>query len=285
MVKLASLLTPAKINLFLRVTGRRADGYHEIDSVFVPVTIFDRVTLEMRPGARGVTLRIDTSSVPQDDRNIAFRSAAKFLEQYGIEAAVRIDIRKTIPIGAGLGGGSSDAGAVLRIMSSLARVPGDEGLHALALSLGADVPFFLAPGPNRVRGIGEQLAPAPIPELNCVIVVPPFEVLTARVYAALKQKSWSGPAPDGDLASLAAGEVSASIFVNDLAAAAVGMHPRIGELLGLMLELGAKGAAMSGSGAAVFGLFGSAAEASKAASEVSRRAPEVQVFNARSLNA
>src|SRR5438105_2490205 len=129
MVKLAALETPAKINLFLRITGRRSDGYHELDSVFVPIELSDRVELELRPaGAASIELTCDSAAIPVDATNLAWRAADSFMKEFGIRARVRIRLTKRIPAGAGLGGGSSDAAAVLRLMSSLSGINDDNRL-------------------------------------------------------------------------------------------------------------------------------------------------------------
>jgi len=157
MVKLLRESAPAKINLFLRVTGRRLDGYHELDSVFVPVSIYDRLDIELRPArCSSVQLWCDSDAVPADERNLAVRAANAFLAEFGIQAEVLINLHKEIPVGAGLGGGSSDAGAVLRMMAALCGVDQSASLLTVAMRLGADVPFFLNPTPSRVRGIGER---------------------------------------------------------------------------------------------------------------------------------
>src|ERR1022692_3354558 len=120
MVKLLAEDACAKINLFLRVTGRRADGYHQLDSIFVPVSISDRITIEIRPTpAAMVSLRCDLPSLSDPESNLAMRAARAYLREFGISAQARIELRKAIPVGAGLGGGSSDAGTVLRMMTSM----------------------------------------------------------------------------------------------------------------------------------------------------------------------
>src|SRR6516165_1229864 len=124
MVKLLRESAPAKINLFLRVTGRRYDGYHELDSVFVPISIYDRLDIELRPARfAAVQLCCDSDAIPADERNLAIRGAHEFLTEFNIRAEVLINLHKEIPAGAGLGGGSSDAGAVLRMMAVLCGIP------------------------------------------------------------------------------------------------------------------------------------------------------------------
>jgi 4-diphosphocytidyl-2-C-methyl-D-erythritol kinase len=287
MVKLVAERAPAKINLFLRVTGRRSDGYHELDSIFLPIAIADRVRLEMRSAAKPAqTFHCDAAALAAPESNLAARAASAFMDEYGVAAHVLIDLQKSIPVGAGLGGGSSDAGAVLRMMAALCRVaPDDDRLARLALRLGADVPYFLDPRPSRVRGIGERREPiATIPRLAMVLAVPPAEVPTAKVFAALTREQWSGPAPAADIDRLLTGEITASTAVNDLFAPAARLYPEIGRLRTILQEAGALVAQMSGSGGAVFGIFPGQDEAEEAAGRVRTAAPEAKVFATRTTS-
>jgi 4-diphosphocytidyl-2-C-methyl-D-erythritol kinase len=280
MVKLLSESAPAKINLFLRVIGRRADGYHELDSIFAPVSLCDCVTIAIRPGAAArVTLRCDGAGLPADDRNLAVRAANAFMAGFGIEAEITIDLRKEIPIGAGLGGGSSDAGAVLRMLATLCRVADSARLAGIAVNLGADVPFFLNPAPARVGGIGERITPLPsIPDLSLVIAAPPIEVPTAAVFRALRPEDWSGPADDDDVRAICEGRIESRLLVNDLAKPAMAQWPIIASLKAMLENAGARAAAMSGSGGAVFGVFETPARAEAAAVEVRRNAPDSRIY-------
>ena len=280
MVKLISAFAPAKLNLFLRVTGRRADGYHELDSIFVPITIGDRIALEARPSpAPRVTIYGSFGALPTDRRNLAVRAALDFMEEFALTAEVLIDLRKAIPAGAGLGGGSSDAAAVLLMMAALFRrelkyddTP--ERLARVALNIGADVPFFLNPVPARITGIGERIAPlGDLPQLALVLAVPPIEVPTAAVFRDLQPGHWSGPASDADVRAIMTGAVAPHLFVNDLARVAMARWPAIAHARRHLEELGARAAAMTGSGAGVFGIFDSPAAAEHAAAELRRRAP------------
>ena len=158
------LRAPAKVNLGLRITGVREDGYHCLDSVFVPLDLADEVALRVEPAETSrVFVSLSgamASGLPAGPDNLAARAARAFLQRASLTAWVSIELEKRIPVGAGLGGGSSDAGAVLRGLATL--FPGGicaEELAAIALELGADVPFFLAPRPARVRGIGERSEP------------------------------------------------------------------------------------------------------------------------------
>src|SRR5215472_1998254 len=257
MVKLLAELAPGKINLCLQVTGKRADGYHELDSIFLPIAWSDIIRIETRPAdAPRVSLRCDEAALNDSQSNLASRAAAAFMAEFAIAAEVLVDVRKRIPIGAGLGGGSSDAGAVLRMMAAIFSISSPARLAALALRLGADVPFFLDPGPARVRGIGETIEPlSTMARLNLVIAVPSVEVSTARVFAGLRRESWSGPLADSEIASILSGKMSATQVVNDLAEPAMALFPDIAKLKALLEEEGAHVTGMSGSGVAVFGLF------------------------------
>lgn len=303
MVKLLAEPAPAKINLFLRVVGRRADGYHELDSVFIPVSLCDQVRVEIRVEPQSaadavIALGCDRADIPAGGKNLAWRAAAAFLSEFGSgihrPVHVAIDLRKQIPSGAGLGGGSSDAGAVLRMMAALCRVGDVTRLAKVALALGADVPFFLSPRVAHVGGVGERIAPlesaAPGGEapfggnpLWMVIAVPPVEVSTAEVYRALSPTQWSGAAPAEHLRAVAAGAITPAILQNDLAAVAMARHPEIAELRSALIAAGASGAAMSGSGGSVFGLFASVEAAGQAAAEMRQNFPKARYYVVNSL--
>jgi 4-diphosphocytidyl-2-C-methyl-D-erythritol kinase len=279
MVKLLAELAPGKINLCLQVTGRRGDGYHELDSIFLPIAWSDIVRIETRlSDAPRVSLRCDEAALNDSQSNLASRAAAAFMREFAIAAEVLVDVRKRIPIGAGLGGGSSDAGAVLRMMAVIFGVSSPARLATVALQLGADVPFFLDPGPARVRGIGEVVEPlSTMVRLNLVIAVPKVNVPTAKVFAALSRDSWSGPLADSEIPSILSGKISATEVINDLAKPAMALFPDIAKLKALLEEEGARVAAMSGSGGAVFGLYQDAPSADAAALRIHARAPEAQV--------
>ena len=307
MVKLLAEPAPAKINLFLRVVGRRADGYHELDSVFVPVSLCDRVRVEIRvePSSAAdtaIALACDRpvayDGLPTGEKNLAWRAVAAFLSEFGAEIhrplQVTIDLRKEIPIGAGLGGGSSDAGAVLRMMAALCRVDDESRLARVALALGADVPFFLNPRIAHVGGVGERIAPLEIAAsherapssqipLCMVIAVPPVEVSTAEVFRALSPAQWSGAAPAEHLRAIAAGRITPAMLQNDLAAVAMARYPEIAELRAALLAAGAEGASMSGSGGAVFGIFARPEKAAQAAAKMRQNLPQARYYVVNSL--
>ena len=279
MVRLLAEPAPGKINLCLQITGKRADGYHELDSIFLPIAWSDIVRIETRPSdTPRVSLRCDEAALNDSQSNLASRAAGAFMREFAITAEVLVDLRKRIPSGAGLGGGSSDAGAVLRMMAAIFSITSPERLAALALRLGADVPFFLDPGPARVRGIGEAIEPlSTMVRLNLVIAVPRLEVSTAKVFAALSRESWSGPLADSAIASILSGKMSATQVVNDLAKPAMGLFPDIARLKALLEEEGAHVTGMSGSGGAVFGLYHDAPTTEAAAVRIRARAPGAMV--------
>jgi 4-diphosphocytidyl-2-C-methyl-D-erythritol kinase len=285
MVKLLAERAPAKINLFLRVTGRRPDGYHELDSIFVPISVQDRVRIEVRPARISrVALRCNLDALADARTNLAARAARAFLSRFALDAEVSIDLEKTIPAGAGLGGGSSDAGAVLRMMAALFRLDDRDRLRAVALELGADVPFFIDPRPSRVGGIGERAtALERFPRLQLVIAVPPVEVPTAAIFKRLRPEAWSGPAPDKEVCAILRGEITQRYLANDLAAVATESYPEIARLKELIDDAGARASAMSGSGGAVFGIFADERRAAQAASMVASKAADARVFFATSL--
>lgn len=285
MVKLLAESAPAKINLFLRVAGRRPDGYHELDSVFVPISLSDLVRVETRPApARSISVRCDRADLPSDDRNLAWRAAEAFLREFGFDWSVLIDLRKEIPAGAGLGGGSSDAGAVLRMMAAMGRIGDRERLGQVALRVGADVPFFLNPRAAHVGGIGERIEPlGECARLWMVIAVPPVEVSTAEIFRALSPAQWSGPAPREHLHAIAQGRITPEMLQNDLAAVAMGRYQQIAHLKRALEEAGAPGAAMSGSGGAVFGLFPDEDQAARAAQALGGEVGQTRLFVARSV--
>jgi 4-diphosphocytidyl-2-C-methyl-D-erythritol kinase len=258
----AVVRAPAKINLSLRVVGRREDGFHLLDSLVVPIDLFDRVAMKLSPARRtSVALACDTSEIPVGSRNLAVRAAHLYLEHAAAFARIDVRIEKRIPAGAGLGGGSSDAGAVLRAMNALAVEPiGKPTLQRLALELGADVPFFVVGRAARMRGVGERLDP--------LGWVPPWPLVVARCEESLSTAdvygSYDREAPHSLTNRRAMGTIRGStlqkmplrdLLINDLEAAANRIRPGVDLLKKRLLALGARGALMTGSGSAVFGFW------------------------------
>lgn len=258
------LETPAKVNVGLRVTGKRSDGYHELITIMVPVTLYD--SLELIPRGTGISISCSGFTVPADEGNLAFRAAEAFFRCSGAGGGVEIRLKKGIPVAAGLGGGSSDAAATLAGLNRIYGLPLDDAtMRRLALGLGADVPFFLLGRPALARGVGELLEPLDgWPDLWYLIVTPAIEVSTAWVYANLKigltSRNLAFNIPSFEATPF---EV-ADFLVNDLEAVTAARFPVITRIKALLLDAGAEGALMSGSGPSVYGIFTTKEKAGRA---------------------
>jgi 4-diphosphocytidyl-2-C-methyl-D-erythritol kinase len=261
----------AKVNLGLEVLGVRADGYHELRTLFQSIDLHDEVVL--RPSRSGVTVRCDHPLVPSDSANLAAQAAVALRKHAGIEKGVAIEIRKRIPVGGGLGGGSSNAAAVLLGLDRLWGLGlGTEGLHRIARRLGADVPYFLLGGTALGLGRGDEVYPLRRQlKAHVVLVDPELPVSTAAVFRRL----------DG---SLTPRENSSSIFYfvsrdlegdeayrllsNDLEEAALEEAPALAQqvhrIRAVLVQEGSRLAALSGSGSTYFGLFQDARRARRA---------------------
>jgi 4-diphosphocytidyl-2-C-methyl-D-erythritol kinase len=268
---------PAKINLGLRIVGQRTDGYHLLDTIMVPVSLYDEIQVTKiigagRSSSSTLTVICDNPAVPPDEGNIVFRAARLIIKENSIRESVTIHIKKRIPIGAGLGGGSSDAAATLIAMNSLFRLNySTRRLKKRAYGLGADVPFFIDRRPARARGIGERLTPIEsLPWNWAVIVYPGFSVTTAWVYRNFAAKLTKAMANTSIISPLRKSFDQQRLLVNDLESVTVARYPRIKFLKEKLLAEGAAGALMSGSGSAVFGLFDSRGNAARALSRLQK---------------
>ncbi len=262
---------PAKINLWLEVTGKRQDGYHDISSLMLPVTVFDRIRIEVAAAEGPVSLSCNEPEIPHDSQNLAWRAAELFREASGNRAWVHIGLDKAIPSGAGLGGGSADAAGVLLSLNEHSGRPlADTELEKLALRLGADVAFFLYQRPALATGIGEKLEfVGEVPDYPVVLIKPPLSVPTAWVYQSLKLTRGSSQIK---LDNFSADPWRlAELVQNDLEPITVSRHPVVLDLKKWLLGRGALAAAMSGSGPTVFGIFESG-EAARAVQSEARTA-------------
>jgi len=264
-----SLLAPAKINLFLLINGRRPDGYHLIFTIFQKVSLWDEIEISVNQEKRGgIYLECPGSNLASGPDNLAYRAARLFLEKSGLDLAVEILLRKRIPIGGGLGGGSSDAASVLKGMNKLTGFPfNGASLHFLGCSLGADVPFFLLEAPAAVgRGIGTELEVVDAPHGCYVLVYPGFSVNTRWAY---ENCVLTGQKEDTIFDSGEA--IRAAMWRNDLEKVVMARYPEIGLIKADLMALGAETAMMSGSGSTVIGSFISQEEAHRAASSLKAR--------------
>ena len=249
----------AKVNLDLRVLGSRADGYHELRTVFQTIEIHDTLTAEEKPGA--FVLKCRTPGVPLDDRNLVWRAAAalwKSLGRAGEPCDVTVTIEKGIPLEAGLGGGSADAAAGLQVLARLWGGAPLSLLREVASDVGSDVPFFLSGGTALGLGRGEEIYPlVDLPRHWIVIVRPPFGVSTAEAYTWYDEDRAAGVRePRSELQILPVPwPTRAAQMINDLEPPVARRHPEIGLVKGMLKEAGAAAAVMSGSGSAVFGLY------------------------------
>lgn len=253
---------PAKINLTLDVINRRNDGYHNLSMIMQTVNLFDNLSISVEETSAdpGVKLYTQSQQIPDDESNLVWKAAKLFFEKANISASARIHLEKNIPVGAGLGGGSSDAAGTLMGLNSLFGHPLSlDYMSALAKSLGADIPFFLHGGCMLAEGIGNKLTPLPpLENIFIVLAKPKISISTAHVYKALiLDNSICHPDiksavnalynHDIDTLSKVAGNVLESVTVRE--------YPIIEDYKSIMRDFGAAYSLMSGSGSCVFGIF------------------------------
>ena len=257
--------SPAKINLFLHITGRRPDGYHTLLSLMCGVSLYDDIDLAPSD-CPGIAIRCDHEAVPEDSTNLAFRAADLFFRELGRQPALPrsgggsglgITIKKNIPVAAGLGGGSSNAAMVLTALNTLFDHPFSRArLVKMGLLLGADVPFFLFGRPAIAKGIGERLVLyEKLKHYTIILVYPKISVSTAWVYKNLNLRLTKG---EKKLKNFPFGVPVFDVrkhLRNDLESVTTGRHPEILQIKQKLMELNAQGALMSGSGPTVFGVF------------------------------
>jgi len=268
-----TLRAPAKINRGLLVRGRRPDGYHEIETVLQMVSLYDEISLE--EGEEGIDLTLTAPGLPAGEENLVVRAARLFYREIGSPPRLRIGLEKKIPVGAGLGGGSSDAAATLSGLNRLGGEPiAPERLMELAAKLGMDVPFFLFAATALATGRGEKLKriPSPSPPLWVLLVHPGLHISTQEVYRGVKL----GLTTQNKHISIRrflvtpfAGDPSE--VVNDLEQVTFEAYPRLREIKESILELGALEGAMSGSGSTLFGIFPDRETATAAGRELEKR--------------
>ncbi|MDY6988163.1 MAG: 4-(cytidine 5'-diphospho)-2-C-methyl-D-erythritol kinase [Thermodesulfobacteriota bacterium] len=256
--------SPAKINLFLKVVGKRTDGYHEIVTLMCRVGLFDTVTLSF--GEPSIRVHCAHPQVPDGRPNLAYKAAAHFFEALSRQDGVAISIDKVIPVAAGLGGGSSNAAAVFMGLNEHYGLPfTEEKLMDMALRVGADVPFFVFGHCAVARGIGEQLERfCGLPSWSVVLVCPRRQISAAWAYKHFTLRLTNCEENFKVLPFTEDLSKTESLLCNDLEQVAVDKFPEIDAIKTALVDLGAKQALMSGSGPAVFGLFQDPQQASLA---------------------
>ena len=282
-----TILAPAKLNLSLAVLARRPDGFHEIESLMVPVSLAD--TLHVRPrAAAGVGLRVAYAGdlargpgavlardVPIDGRNLVVRAAERLAAEAGVTTGLDVDLVKRIPSGAGLGGGSSDAAAVIRAAATLWRLDWPtERLAALAAAIGSDVPWFFTGGPAIASGRGERIEPVTgLTDLAAVIACPATGLSTAAVYGHCVPDAARAGDATRLVAALASGGLHSAepFMVNALEPPARSLSPEIDRLLAALAEAGGFAPRLTGSGSACFALARTLAEAEAIAARLTAR--------------
>ena len=274
---------PAKINLFLRVLGKRSDNYHDIASIMQKITLYDELNFSFRP--EGIVLNCPDSNLPNTPDNLVFRAAQAIFDYVSYPSGIEITLNKNIPQAAGLGGGSSDAATTLIVLNEICELNLNKTqLMALGTKLGADVPFFIFGNTALAYGIGDKLKDCQnLPKLNMVLINPAFPLSTKMVYENLnlrltrKKINYSIP-PVFTLT-----DVIAQLH-NDLEEISLKIHPELQDLKQLLLKHGAQGALMSGSGPTLFGIFNNENSAKKALDSIKQEVPgHYAVFFAQSF--
>lgn len=265
-----TLFSPIKVNLYLRIVGKRPDGYHDLETVMAPLDFGDMLTFA--PAERDITMSCDHPALSTDDTNLVVRAAKRLAERFAVKCGAHIALTKRAPLAAGVGGGSSNAAFTLLGLNKLWELGATEAqLGEIAASLGSDINFFMAGATALCRGRGEQVVPVLFrPKAFVLLINPGFGISTKWAYE--HWRPLTGQASDVTLLLRALERndldgVSASLY-NSLEAPSVGKFPVLELLKRAMREEGATGALMSGSGASVFGLFANAVDAERAAAKV-----------------
>lgn len=248
-------LSPAKINLYLRVLRKRQDGYHDIASLMQRISLCDEMIF--RPAAGGIRVRCPGSSLPENEENIVFRAAEAFFRRDShLDGGIDIVVNKKIPVAAGLGGGSSNAATTLMTLNEIFECHyTTDDLMKIGVTLGADVPFFIFAKTAWAFGIGEHLQIAEsIPPFSLLLVNPRFELSTKLIYQNLNLRLTNKRIRYSIPRFLTVHDVAKGLF-NDLETVSIRMHPVLADIKNSLMACGALGALMSGSGPTVFGIF------------------------------
>lgn len=270
----------AKINLTLDILGKRADGYHEVEMVMQTIELYD--VLVIKETARGIEITTSHPLVPAGSSNIAYQAAKMMADKYGINRGVKIDIKKNIPVAAGLGGGSSDAAAVLKGLNCFWGLGlAQEILQEMAAVIGSDVPFCIRGGTALAQGRGEVLSALPdVPVIWLVLAKPPLEVSTSEIYQHYDPlRVGQRPQTNEMVNAVREGNINGIIqnLANVLESVTFNRYPGVLRLKQAMDEAGARRSLMSGSGPSVFGVAQTREQAEEIAGNIGKRFPEMFV--------
>lgn len=276
----------AKINLGLDVLRRREDGYHEVKMIMQTVRMYDQIELQKTSEA-GIRVKTNLYYLPTNENNLVYKAARLLMDEFSIDQGVSIDLKKYIPVAAGMAGGSTDAAAVLFGMNRMFQLGLDQqGLMDRGVKIGADVPYCIMRGTALAEGIGEKLTPLPpMPDCYILIAKPAISVSTRFVYENLHAndlRAEEHPDVDGMLEALNAGDLNGITSRMDngnvLEKVTISAHPVIAQIKDFMRSQGAMNAMMSGSGPTVFGIFDNAAAAKKAYQKLRKRNLAKQIY-------
>ena len=279
-----TLLSPAKINLTLEVIRKRQDGYHDIRSIVQPINLFDEVRIEVEEGD-GITLESTGIEIPRGKENLAFKAAEVFLKECGISLKTRIFIKKRIPVGAGLGGGSGNAAAVLVGINRITNKFSEDELSRFSSKVGADVPLFIHCRGSIIEGLGDKVTLiSSFPLFYYVLLNPGFEVSTKRIY-----KLWDEAFKDEILFREDIEDIIPLFrkgqfpLISDLEKVAMSLYPEIKTLKNKLMSMGVEAVSMTGSGPTVFGVFNDEKSA-KRVYEYFRDSSTIKVFFAQGIS-
>jgi 4-diphosphocytidyl-2-C-methyl-D-erythritol kinase len=263
-----TLQSPAKINLRLEILGKRNDGYHEIRTIIQKISFYDDVTLKVST-QKGIKVKVDNPTIPADNKNLAYKAAFLLMEDQKISAGVSIHIKKKIPAGAGLGGGSSNAATTLQGLNRLFKLNlKDKYLQQFSMSLGADVPFFLSgSGTALATGIGEKLKPLKLQKkLWFLLILPDFSISTSWAYNTYSRYNILTKRKKNIKIknSIRTFDGVISLLLNDFESIVIPLYPEIKTIKNNLIRAGAAGSLLSGSGSSVFGVFSNKEDIKKA---------------------
>lgn len=284
-MQMLTLYAPAKVNLRLDVVGKRSDGYHEIRNLMERVSIHDEIDIKIVE--KGLQVTCDNEDVPDDESNIAFKALKEILAYSSRNVGVEVHIKKKIPVASGMGGGSSNAAAVIKGINHLLKLRlSKEKLIKIGFKVGADVPFFLFEGPALAKGIGEQLKKIrSMPKLLFLIVNPGIRISTKAVYQKFNVDR-NGEEPEELPSIYRTKRDVAKILFNDLERVTIREFPVIGQIKEDLIKNGAIASLMTGSGPTVFGIFSDKNSLAKAFEKIGKKSKEGwRVFMAENLAA